>query len=189
MKSTHTFRSTLRCFLQGRERVKCRVIKRDVGVRYETSSDETHVAVSLQPLPREWCNVFFFSPLCLTAARFFTPDPVVNSSERDRWWTDAHPFDASHPSIALCSSPTSKSCHSSQLHAAQAAAKKGSLSTCQLIEWSGRSLTWLPLLHCSAIQAACPCFRFKWATWIPPPHTHAHFCFLSTRSHLHAFLR
>lgn len=47
--------------------------------------------------------------------------------------------------------------------------KKGSLSTCQLIEWSGRSLTWLPLLHCSAIQAACPCFRFKWATWIPPP--------------------
>lgn len=127
MKSTHTFRSTLRCFLQGRERVKCRVIKRDVGVRYETSSDETHVAVSLQPLPREWCNMFFFffsAPLCLTAARFFTPDPVVNSSERDRWWTDAHPFDASHPSIALCSSPTSKSCHSSQLHAAQAAAKK-----------------------------------------------------------------
>lgn len=31
------------------------------------------------------CFFFFFSaPLCLTAARFFTPDPVVNSSERDR---------------------------------------------------------------------------------------------------------
>lgn len=96
----------------------------------------------------------------------FTPDPVVNYSKEDRWWTEADPFDASHPSIAPCSLPTSKSCQSSQLH--RLLLEKRLLKHLSVDRWSGRSLTWPALLQCSTIQAARPRFRFKCALWIHP---------------------
>lgn len=45
----------------------------------------------------------FFLPLfnCCSVI----PDPVLNYSKKDRCWTDADPFDASHPSIALGGAP------------------------------------------------------------------------------------
>lgn len=46
--------------------------------------------------------------------------------------TDTDPFDVSHPFMAPCSSPTSKSCQSNQLH--RLLFKEASLSTCQLID-------------------------------------------------------
>lgn len=140
----------------------------------------------LQPLPREWCNSYF--PLCLTAAPFFffTPDPVVNSTKKDRWQTEADLFDGSHPSIALCSSPSSKSCQSGQLHS-PVKKKKGSSCTCQLIDGvEGASLG----CHCCSApptrQQALR-FHFKWASWHPSPFLF--FCFLSTRWHLRVSLR
>lgn len=99
---------------------------------------------------------------------------MVNYSKKDRWWTYADPFDASHPSIALCSSHTSKSCQSSQL-LRLLLGEGGRLSKHLSVDrWSGRSFTWPALLWRSAIRGS--------ASALSGPHES------TPRRHLHAFL-
>ena len=118
---------------------------------------------------------FFFAPLCLTAAHFFLL--LI------QWWilvrgTDdgqmlTHLMPATHPLPCAphlplkAVTPASYTLHKLLL-------KKRLLKHLSVdrMEWKEPHLAaWLPL-HCSAIQAACPCFRFKWASWTPPSHTH-----------------
>lgn len=121
-KSNYTLRIVLYRSLQGHEGsiIRWHVIKWDVA-----SWQKSRIVCDMEPYLRRpmWqavsqeSDVIVFPPSSVQPLlSLFTPDPVVNSRGKDRWQTDTDQFDASHPSIALCSLPNSKSCQSSQLH-------------------------------------------------------------------------
>ena len=131
------------------------------------SSERTHVAVMFYSHSRESdVLVFSFSAVVLSCLYYYffnTHDPAVNYSNG---WTLTL-FWCKQTHLLLCaprlplkavSSVSYTGCHWGG----------GLPKHLSVDRWSGRSLTWPALLQYSTIQAACPCFRFKWALWIHP---------------------